>query len=59
MDIASDAPQSRYFQSQGLKLHFNDWGNASAPPLLLIHGGADHSRSWDHLAPALATEGTS
>ena len=56
MDIASDAPQSRYFQSQGLKLHFTDWGNASAPPLLLAHGGLDHSRSWDHLAQALAAD---
>jgi pimeloyl-ACP methyl ester carboxylesterase len=56
MDIAPVAPQSRYFQSQGLKLHFNDWGNASAPPLLLIHGGADHSRSWDYLAQALAAD---
>src|ERR1700712_2197200 len=56
MDIASDAPQSRYFQSQGLKLHFNEWGNASAPPLLLVHGGLDHSRSWDHLAQALAAD---
>jgi pimeloyl-ACP methyl ester carboxylesterase len=56
MDIASDAPQSRYFQSQGLKLHFTDWGNASAPPLLLVHGGLDHSRSWDHLAQALAAD---
>jgi pimeloyl-ACP methyl ester carboxylesterase len=56
MDIASDAPQSRYFQSQGLKLHFTDWGNASAPPLLLVHGGLDHSRSWDHLAQALRAD---
>ena len=56
MDIASDAPQSRYFQSQGLKLHFTDWGNAQAPPLLLVHGGLDHSRSWDHLAQALAAD---
>lgn len=56
MDIASHAPQSRYFQSQGLKLHFTDWGNASAPPLLLVHGGLDHSRSWDYLARALAAD---
>lgn len=56
MDIASDAPRSRYFQSQGLKLHFTDWGNAQAPPLLLVHGGLDHSRSWDHLAQALAAD---
>ncbi|MGE9010720.1 alpha/beta fold hydrolase [Leptospira interrogans] len=56
MDISSDAPQSRYFQSQGLKLHFTDWGNAQAPPLLLVHGGLDHSRSWDYLARALAAD---
>jgi pimeloyl-ACP methyl ester carboxylesterase len=56
MDIASDAPQSRYYQSQGLRLHFTDWGNASAPPLLLVHGGLDHSRSWDHLAQALRAD---
>ena len=53
MDAATDAPQSRYYHSQGLRLHFTDWGNPQAPPLLLIHGGLDHSRSWDHLARAL------
>src|SRR5882757_6290091 len=53
MDAAWDAPQARYYQSQGLRLHFTDWGNASAPPLILIHGSLDHSRSWDFLAQAL------
>lgn len=55
MNPASDAPQARFYQSQGLRLHYTDWGNASAPPLLLIHGGLDHSRSWDHVARALRT----
>ena len=27
-----------------------------APPLLLVHGGLDHSRSWDHLAQALRAD---
>src|SRR5882757_5086366 len=53
MDATSDAPQSRYHQSQGLRLHFTDWGNPQAAPLILVHGGLDHSRSWDHLAQAL------
>lgn len=53
MNPASDAPQARFHQSQGLRLHYSDWGNASAPPLLLVHGGLDHSRSWDHVARAL------
>ena len=46
-------PQSCFFQSHGLRLHYWDWGNAAARPLLLIHGGKDHGRSWDHLARAL------
>jgi pimeloyl-ACP methyl ester carboxylesterase len=53
MDAASNAPQARFYQSQGLRLHYTDWGHAAAPPLLLIHGGLDHSRSWDAVALAL------
>jgi pimeloyl-ACP methyl ester carboxylesterase len=48
------APQSRFFVSQSLRLHYADWGNAGAPPLLLVHGGRDHCRSWDGIARALA-----
>lgn len=55
MNAASDAPEARFYQSQGLRLHYTDWGNAAAPPLLLIHGGLDHSRSWDDVARALRT----
>ncbi len=55
MNPAPDTPQACYHQSQGLRLHYTDWGNASAPPLLLVHGGLDHSRSWDHVARALRT----
>jgi pimeloyl-ACP methyl ester carboxylesterase len=53
MTAASDAPEARHYQSQGLRLHYSDWGNGSAPPLLLVHGGLDQSRSWDAVARAL------
>ena len=46
-------PASSYYVSQRLKLHYVDWGNESAPPLLLVHGGKDHARSWDWVARAL------
>jgi pimeloyl-ACP methyl ester carboxylesterase len=46
-------PESRFYQSQGLRLHYADWGNEAAPPLILIHGGADQCRSWDGVAQAL------
>jgi len=50
---AMSGPESRFFVSQGLRLHYADWGNADAPPLLLVHGGRDHCRSWDLIARAL------
>ncbi|WP_296338751.1 alpha/beta hydrolase [Reyranella sp.] len=46
-------PTSRVFFSQRLRLHYVDWGNPEAPPLLLVHGGRDHCRNWDWVAQAL------
>lgn len=46
-------PTSHGFVSQRLRLHYADWGNREAPPLLLVHGGRDHCRSWDWVAEAL------
>ena len=46
-------PASHSFISQRLKLRYVDWGNPEAPPLILLHGGRDHSRSWDWTAQAL------
>jgi pimeloyl-ACP methyl ester carboxylesterase len=46
-------PTSNSFISQRLRLHYLDWGNADAPPLLLLHGGRDHARSWDWVAAQL------
>ena len=53
MDPEDFGPTSHSFVSQRLRLHYVDWGNASAPPLLLQHGGRDHSRSWDWVAREL------
>jgi pimeloyl-ACP methyl ester carboxylesterase len=49
-------PTSRVFFSQRLRLHYVDWGNPSAPPLLLVHGGQDHCRNWDWVAERLRQE---
>ena len=47
------APSSRFLTSQRLRLHVVDWGNEAAPPLVLVHGGRDHARSFDDVARAL------
>jgi pimeloyl-ACP methyl ester carboxylesterase len=49
-------PISRFFFSQHLRLHYVDWGNQDAPPLLLVHGGQDHCRNWDWVAADLARD---
>ncbi len=46
-------PTSHSFMSQRLRLHYADWGNAEAPPLILVHGGRDHCRNWDWVAQVL------
>ena len=42
------------FSSQRLTLSYVEWGEPSAPPLVLVHGGRDQKRSWDRVAARLA-----
>ncbi|MEM7638748.1 MAG: alpha/beta hydrolase [Pseudomonadota bacterium] len=42
------------FSSQRLTLSFCEWGQADAPPLVLVHGGRDQKRSWDRVAGELS-----
>lgn len=49
-------PTSHIYFSQRLRLHYVDWGNEGAPPLLLVHGGRDHCRNWDWVAQALKAD---
>lgn len=52
----TSAPQQRFVTSQRVRISYWDWGNEDAPPLVLVHGGGDHSRSWDRIASALSDE---
>jgi pimeloyl-ACP methyl ester carboxylesterase len=49
-------PTSHFFTSLRSRLHYLDWGNHSAPLLILLHGGFDHARSWDWTARLLAKD---
>ncbi|HEX2885219.1 alpha/beta hydrolase [Vineibacter terrae] len=53
MTATTPGPTSRIYFSQRLRLHYVDWGNPEAPPLLLVHGGRDHCRNWDWVAADL------
>ncbi|HYC22868.1 MAG TPA: alpha/beta hydrolase [Candidatus Bathyarchaeia archaeon] len=43
----------RFFRSGSLRIHFRDWGDPGAPPLVIVHGLRDHSHSFDDLARGL------
>lgn len=47
-------PRSAFFTARRLRLHYLEWGDPDAPPVMLIHGGRDHARSWDAIAAGLA-----
>ncbi|WP_340265033.1 alpha/beta fold hydrolase [Sphingobium mellinum] len=49
-------PTSHFFTSLRTRLHYLDWGNRSAPMLILVHGGRDHARSWDWTARTLSRD---
>src|SRR5215813_3546081 len=46
-------PHDRYVGTDGLRLHYLDWGNDAAPPMLLLHGFSGHAHTWDTFARAM------
>ena len=54
----AEAPaRTRRVDSDGVGIAVYEWGDAEAPPLLLMHGGFDFARTFDVFAPLLATGG--
>jgi pimeloyl-ACP methyl ester carboxylesterase len=43
----------RFFRSGALRIHVREWGDATLPHLVLVHGLRDHSHSFDDLARGL------
>ena len=49
-------PSDRFITVNNLRLHYLDWGNASKPPFLMLHGIAREAHQFDHLAPSFADD---
>ena len=44
-----------FVRINGLNIHYRDWGDRQLAPLMILHGaGNSISRTWDHVAAALA-----
>lgn len=46
-------PQDNWIDINGVKLHYLDWGNPSAQPLVLLHGFCSYAHYWDPFAQSL------
>jgi pimeloyl-ACP methyl ester carboxylesterase len=52
--VAHDmTPRDRHVDANGLRLHYLDWGNETAAPMLLLHGFSGHAHTWDTFARAM------
>src|SRR5262245_30034390 len=47
-------PEHRFVTVAGLRIHYLDWGNPSAPPFVMLHGIDRVARTFDHVAPHFA-----
>jgi pimeloyl-ACP methyl ester carboxylesterase len=51
-------PTNCFFDFDGLKLHYLDWGgDPKLRTFLLLHGGGAHAHWWDFVAPELSAFG--
>ena len=50
--------RTRRVDAHGVGIAVYEWGEPSAPPLLLAHGGFDFAGTFDGFAPLLAASST-
>lgn len=52
----TDIPQpvDRYIKVDGLRLHYLEWGDRNAQPMVLLHGIQDCAHSWDFFASSMS-----
>jgi pimeloyl-ACP methyl ester carboxylesterase len=48
------APRSAFIDICGSRRHLLAWGDAAAPPVLMVHGLLDHAHNWDWIAAGLS-----
>src|SRR6201989_1068613 len=51
----ADEGQERRITVEGTQVAYREWGDPADRNIVLVHGGAAHSRWWDHIAPLLAS----
>jgi len=50
IEMNSPLPKDRHFNSEGLKIHYLEWGDSSNPPMILLHHISSQAHVWDNFA---------
>ena len=53
------AARERTVTVEGTSIAYRAWGDPAMRTIALVHGGAAHSRWWDHIAPLLTSSASS
>jgi pimeloyl-ACP methyl ester carboxylesterase len=56
LDALATAAEIGAVEVAGARIAYRAWGPAGHDGIVLVHGGAAHSRWWDHIAPLLAAD---
>jgi len=56
MSAAAFAPKSSRVKANGINIHYLEWGDPKAPPVVLLHGLRGHAHAWDDFSQALAAK---
>jgi pimeloyl-ACP methyl ester carboxylesterase len=49
-------PEDKFIQIDKLSLHYLEWGNTNAVPIVLLHGLCGNAHCWDFFARSVASE---
>jgi pimeloyl-ACP methyl ester carboxylesterase len=52
--MSTETPVDCYFQSGPLRLHYLEWGNEGARPLVLLHHVSTQAHTWDDFAKRMS-----
>jgi pimeloyl-ACP methyl ester carboxylesterase len=55
--LVPHSDRSHFVHVDGMRIHYQEFGDAAAPPVVLIHGYTASSYSWHRSAPLIADAG--